>query len=133
MPKGSPRPSWSGLWTYLAVVSLGGALASAALAADAVHGEQVFKARCALCHSVQPGREMLGPSLFGIVGRHSCADTHFHYSPAACAADLVWTEATLDKYITSPKSLVPGTQMAFPGLSDPAMRADILAYLATLK
>lgn len=82
---------------------------------------------------MQPGKEMLGPSLGGIVGRHSCADPHFHYSYANCAANLVWTEPTHDKYVASPTSVVPGTGMPFRGVPDQGMRADLLAYLATLK
>lgn len=104
-----------------------------ALAADAVHGQAVFKAHCALCHSVQPGKEMLGPSLFGIIGRPSCADPQFHYSHTNCAANLAWTEPTLDKYVAPPTSVFPGTRMPFRGLPDPVIRADLLAYLATLK
>ena len=104
-----------------------------ALAADASAGQGVFKANCAVCHSVAPGKTMVGPSLFGVVGRHSGSEPGFHYSAANRAADLVWDEATLERYITAPKIVVPGTIMPYPGLPDAAKRADLIAYLMTLK
>lgn len=102
-------------------------------AGNATHGEAVFKSHCSLCHSVQPGKNLVGPSLFAVVGRHSCAERGFHYSEASCAANLTWTEGTLDKYLASPTGVVPGVRMAFSGLRDPTSRADLVAYLATLR
>jgi cytochrome c len=109
------------------------ALPFSASAADPAAGQLVFKANCAVCHTVVPGKALVGPSLFGVVGRHSGQEPGFHYSAANRAADLTWDAATLDKYIASPQTVVHGTIMAFPGLPDAAKRADLIAYLATLK
>jgi len=107
--------------------------ASPARAADAAAGKAVFTSTCAICHSIQAGKNMIGPSLFGVVGRKSGSVPGFHYSPANQSDNLTWDEATLDKYLQSPKTLVPGTTMTFAGLKDDTKRADLIAYLATLK
>lgn len=117
-------------WLMAAAIWLSAPVASAA---DAVAGQAVFKTNCAICHSVAPGKTMVGPSLFGVVGRPSGSEPGFHYSAANRAANLVWDDATLDRYLTSPRTVVPGTIMPYPGLPDVAKRGDLIAYLATLK
>ena len=108
-------------------------LSSAAYAdGDAAAGKTVF-AKCAICHSTQPGKTVMGPSLFGIVGRPSASVQGFSYSDAMKKAGKTWDEATLDTYLTDPKGMVPGTKMAFAGLPKPEDRANVIAYLATLK
>ena len=91
-----------------------------------------FKSQCSTCHSPVQGKNAVGPSLFGIVGRHAGQIEGFHYSAANRGSNLTWDAATLDKYLTNPKSVVPGTIMTYTGLKDDAKRADIIAYLATL-
>jgi cytochrome c len=113
----------------LAVVSISSA---ARAAGDAAAGKIVFN-KCAVCHSTDPAKKGLGPTLFGVVGRHSASVEGFAYSPAMKAADKTWDEATLDVYLTDPKAAVPGTKMIFPGLPKPEDRANVIAYLATLK
>ncbi len=103
-----------------------------ALAQDAAAGEKVFKANCSVCHSPQPGRNLVGPSLFSVVNRHSGVIPGFHYSDANKNSGLTWTVATLDSYIAAPRQIVPGTRMTFPGLKNAQQRADLIAYLATL-
>ncbi len=105
----------------------------AALAADAEAGRAVFKSQCSTCHSPVQGKNAVGPSLFGIVGRTSGKVEGFHYSEANKAAGLTWDVATLDKYLTSPKTVVKGTIMSYAGVKDDAKRADLIAYLETLK
>lgn len=107
-------------------------IASQAHAQDAAAGEKVFRNNCGICHSPQPGRNMVGPSLFSVVNRHSGEIPGFHYSDANKNSGLVWNVATLDRYLAGPRELVPGTKMTFPGLKDPQQRADLIAYLATL-
>jgi cytochrome c len=107
-------------------------LAHAAQAADATAGQAVFKSQCGICHSVVEGKNMVGPSLFGVVGRTSGSVAGFHYSTANTNAKLTWDVATLDKYLTSPKAVVPGTIMTYAGLKDDTKRADVIAYLETL-
>ncbi len=108
-------------------------LVHAAQAADPAAGKAVFASQCSICHSPQPGKNMIGPSLFGVVGRKTGSVPGFHYSPANQAANLTWDEATLDKYLQAPRATVPGTTMTYGGLKDDTKRADLIAYLATLK
>jgi len=101
-----------------------------ACAADATHGEAVFKA-CAACHTGQPGA--LGPSLNGVYGRKAGALEDFHYSNAMKRADFVWDAANLKDYLTDPQAKVKGNRMPFSGLERPADIDDVIAYLRTLK
>ncbi len=121
-------------WIRAAVLASAIMLAPAARAhaQDAAAGEKVFKADCGICHSAQPGRNLVGPSLFSVVNRRSGQIPGFHYSDANKKSGLTWNVATLDRYLAGPRELVPGTKMTFPGLKDPKQRADLIAYLATL-
>lgn len=103
-----------------------------AAAADPATGQSVFKT-CAACHAVEPGKKKLGPSLHGVVGRKAGSVAGFNYSKAMKNAGHVWSEANLDAYLTNPRKFVPGNRMPFPGLKDAGKRADVIAYLATLK
>ena len=118
-------------FAFLAFAIYGG-IATTAHAADATAGQAVFKGQCSVCHMVLPGKNMVGPSLFGVVGRKSGSIDGFHYSAANKGANITWDEATLDKDLTNPRAVVPGTIMAYPGLKDDAKRADLIAYLSTL-
>lgn len=104
------------------------------LAADAAAGEQVFRRICSTCHiATAEGRRGVGPTLFGVVGRKSGTVDGFRYSPANQAAGIVWTPEILDKYIANPREVVPGTSMTYAGLRNDADRANVIAYLQTLK
>jgi cytochrome c len=116
----------------IAVCGITAAIAPAH-AADPAAGQAVFKSQCAICHSPVAGKNMIGPSLFGVVGRKSGTVPGFHYSAANQNDNLTWDAATLDKYLTSPKTVVPGTTMTYAGLKDDTKRADLIAYLTTLK
>ncbi len=108
--------------------------ASHAQAADAAAGEQVFKRLCTACHiATAEGRRGVGPTLFGVVGRKSGAVEGFRYSNANKNANLTWAPDILDKYLTSPKDVVPGTIMTFAGVKNDTDRANLIAYLQTLK
>lgn len=101
----------------------------AVAAPNAAAGKLVFL-RCAACHSVDKGGpNKVGPNLSGVVGRRSGAVANFRYSPAFAKAGLTWNEATLDKWLTRPSALVPGTSMVFAGLPRPEDRANVIAYL----
>ena len=104
-----------------------------AKAADPAAGKAVFNSVCSICHSVQQGKNLIGPSLFEIVGRKTGSVPGFHYSSAKQNANLTWDQATLDKYLQSPRTVIPGTIMTYAGLKDDTKRADLIAYLATLK
>lgn len=121
-------------WCIIATASLPGfSLTSQANAADPAAGKSVFMSTCSICHSAQPGKNMVGPSLSGIIGRKTGSVPGFHYSPANQNANITWDESTLDKYLQSPRAVVPGTTMTYGGMKDETKRADLIAYLATLK
>ncbi len=101
-----------------------------ALAANAGHGEEVFRA-CAACHTEKP--DGLGPSLKGVIGRKAGALEDFRYSNPMKRANLVWDETNLREFIADPQAKVRGTRMPFGGLSEPADIDDVVAYIATLK
>lgn len=113
----------------LAASALAGGTAFAQAKGDPVAGKKVFM-RCVACHAVQPGAgAKMGPNLAGVVGRKAGSAAGFKYSAAMQKAKLTWNEATLDKWLTKPSAVVPGTSMAFPGLPNPADRANVIAYL----
>jgi len=113
--------------TLFAIVSLAGA----ANAQDAAHGAQVFNA-CAACHATD-NTTRLGPGLQGIVGRRSGSVSGFRYSRAMKNANITWDQKSLEAYVAAPQVLVPGTTMPFSGLPNAGDRADLVAYLETLK
>ncbi|MGV7216695.1 copper-containing nitrite reductase [Bradyrhizobium sp. UFLA05-112] len=96
---------------------------------DATAGRLVFR-KCQACHSTEPGKNMLGPSLAGVIGRKAGTEAGYNYSPAMKSADIVWSVQTLDQYLADPAKVVPGNKMPFPGLKTDHDRADVIAYLA---
>lgn len=95
---------------------------------DPAAGQKIFM-KCQACHSVDAGTNKVGPSLHGLIGRHSASITTFNYSDAMKNANVTWDPPTLDKYLTNPRAMVPGTKMLFPGLPKPQDRANVIAYL----
>ncbi len=107
--------------------------ASPAIAADANNGKTVF-ARCAICHTAtKGGPNGLGPNLFGVVGRKAASLPDFMYSGALKSSGITWTPDKLAAWVGGPQRLVPGTKMAFGGITSAAQRDDVVAYLQTLK
>jgi len=100
---------------------------------DPKAGEAVFRKSCFICHTTEDGKNKIGPSLHGIVGRHSASLSSFQYSEAMKSADKVWDPQGLDLYLTNPRGVVAGTKMVFVGLKSEQDRQDIIAYLATQK
>jgi cytochrome c len=92
------------------------------------NGQQAFMV-CSACHSIQPGQNMVGPSLHDIINRHAGTISSFHYSPANKNSGIVWTEQELYTYLENPQKTVPGTYMTYIGMKDPQQRADVIAYL----
>ena len=99
---------------------------SPAGAGDPARGERVYRERCSGCHSLDANR--IGPAHRGVVGRRAGQAPGFNYSPALRRANLVWTPANLDRWLTDPQALIPGQRMNFR-LGDPALRADVISYL----
>lgn len=100
---------------------------------DPEAGKRAF-AKCIACHSVESGQHKpTGPSLAGIFDRKAGTAAGFRYSPAMQKADLVWNDGNLDKYLENPRTFIRGNRMAFPGVRSDRERADLIAYLKTLK
>jgi cytochrome c len=115
--------------TALALLAAGNAYA----AGNAARGAILFN-RCLICHANTKGApNRMGPDLFGVVGRKAGTYPGFAYSAAMKKAGFVWTVPKLDAYLADPQKLVPGNEMPIAGISDPQQRADIAAYLASLK
>jgi cytochrome c len=103
-------------------------------AGDIEHGKATFHTMCSVCHSVQvTGGPSEGPNLLGLVGRDAGSQPDFtKYSEALKASRLTWNMKTLDKFLVNPMAMVPGTLMPML-IPDDKTRADVIAYLATLK
>jgi cytochrome c len=106
------------------------AVAYASLKGDAAAGEKTF-GQCRACHQLIAGKNGIGPSLAGIVGRTAGKVAGFNYSVANKASGTVWSEDALYAFMEAPQKLMPGTKMAFAGLKKPQDRADVIAYLKT--
>ena len=100
-----------------------------ALQGDAARGATVYQ-RCMSCHS--PDVNRFGPAHRGVFGRAAGSVRGYNYSDALKASGIVWHEAELDRWLTGPSAFVPGTKMTFK-LTDPQERADVIAFLKTLK
>jgi len=117
--------------TILAAATLAAAmsLTQVAHAQNAEAGEKVF-ARCKPCHRIGEGaKNLVGPELNGLDGRHSGSVAGYNYSEANKKSGIVWNEQSFAKYIKDPRADIPGTKMLFPGLKDEKQVADIWAYL----
>ncbi len=117
------RGSWPGLW--LALGAAGVALA-AQPAPSAARGEQLY-ARCVACHALAVDR--VGPRHCGVLGRRAGSVAGFDYSPAMKKSGIVWSEKTLDLFLTKPQRMVPGSSMTYDGVAEAQDRADLIAYL----
>lgn len=105
--------------------------AAGAHAQDAAAGGMAFQ-QCAECHS--PGTtDNAGPGLKGVFGRKAGAKDGFDYSPAMKKSAITWDDRTLAEFLANPAKAVPGTSMAYGGDEDAKERADLVAYLKTLK
>jgi cytochrome c len=102
----------------------------ASLTGDATKGEKVFL-QCKTCHTLEEGKNMIGPSLHAIIGRKASSVAGFTYSKANHDSGITWSPEKLFQYLEKPQRIVPGTKMAFAGLSKAQDRADVIAYLTT--
>jgi cytochrome c2 len=106
---------------WLAILSTGAAAEEA--------GETLFKKNCAICHTLEAGRNKIGPSLVGVVGRKAGSVPGFAYSAANKNSGDIWDAQTLDIYLTDPRRFMPGTKMVFAGLKNPEDRKALIEYL----
>ena len=99
------------------------------MAQDAAAGEKDFLI-CRACHQIGPNaKNGVGPVLNGVVGRKAGTYPGFEYSDANKNSGIIWTPEELDKYLTSPQTVVPHTKMIFPGFPDAQKRKDVIAFL----
>ena len=100
--------------------------------ANADAGQDIFK-KCLACHTPDKGgRNLVGPNLWGVVGRKIAQAPGFNYSDAMKNHPGDWTWEELAKYLHSPTEVVPGNRMQFPGVKDNADLADLLMYIRKL-
>ena len=108
-------------------------VSTASAEGDASAGATVF-AQCAACHTVGAGAQnTVGPVLNGIIGRRAGSYPGYRYSSAMRKSGLVWDESTLQNYLRGPDKVIPGTKMAFPGMTSDADLANVIAYLKQQK
>lgn len=96
---------------------------------DTARGQLNFRA-CAPCHSLEPDRNMTGPSLADLWGRKAGGLPSFErYSEALKASGIIWDDRSLDGWLSDPDGMVPDNEMRFNGIKDAGARADLLAFL----
>ena len=100
--------------------------------ADLVKGAKVFK-KCSACHKLESGANGVGPHLYAIVDRTVGSVDGFGYSGSLVAVAETWSAENLDGFLTKPSKYAPGTKMSFNGLSKPEDRANLIAYLQTIR
>ncbi len=106
-------------------VAAGEALA----AGDVANGEKVFTGQCKACHSLDQGKNGMGPSLNGVMGRKAGTGGGFKYSDAMMKSGITWDEASLAKFLKDPKADVPGTKMLAGALKSDQDIQDVIAFL----
>jgi len=118
----------------IAAAAVAPALCTAGHKPDVENGKATFAMNCGVCHSVQEtGGPNQGPNMLGLVGRKAGSQPEFPmYSPALKASGITWSKKLLDKFLVNPGAMVPGTVMPLQ-ITDDNIRADVIAYLATLK
>lgn len=123
-----------GAGVVLAAMLQGGAASAQGSAGDPGHGKELFQERCGICHTAAPddGDGGQGPPLKGVVGRKAAAVAGFNYTAALRKSGKVWTRPALDHFLAGPRADVPGTAMPV-SVTNPKDRADLIAYLATVK
>ena len=117
-----------GIGVWYAALALG--LLTSVAAAQDDSGQVIFNNSCRTCHTVEPGDNRLGPSLAAIIGRKAGSLPDYAYSDAMKKSSVVWDEATLDRFIENPDSVVAGNNMKpYSGMTSAEDRAAIVAYL----
>jgi cytochrome c len=112
--------------TFLTAAML---LGTSANAQDVAAGERSFN-KCRACHQIgETAKNMVGPVLNGLFGRHTGSVEGYSYSNANKGADITWDEATFAEYIKDPRAKIPGTKMIFAGIKNEQEIKDLTAYL----
>ena len=116
-------------FVIIALVTFASLSSALAEPGDASRGQQDFRA-CAPCHSLEPDRNMTGPSLADLWGRKAGSLPSFdRYSDALKSSGIIWDDRAIDGWLTDPQRMVPNNEMPFEGINDGRVRADLLAFL----
>jgi len=116
-------------FAIVALVTFASLSSALAETGDASRGQQDFRV-CAPCHSLEPDRNMTGPSLADLWGRKAGGLSSFdRYSDALKSSGIIWDDRALDGWLTDPERMVPDNGMPFEGIKDARVRADLLAFL----
>jgi cytochrome c len=100
-------------------------------AADPINGKKVFK-KCVTCHSLQEGKNKIGPSLYNLLDRKIGSVEGYKYSKAMKNSSVVWDEESLDKFLTKPRKFIPKTKMSFRGIKNKSLRDDLISFFKQL-
>ncbi len=92
-------------------------------------GEKAFKKHCGACHTIDAGKNRVGPSLHGIYGRPAGQAAGFKYSDANAKSGVVFDEKFLEVYLIDPKAAMPGNKMVFNGVRNEQERKALIEYL----
>jgi cytochrome c len=112
-----------------AALGIAVAASGPAAAADVEAGEKVFK-KCKACHTIEAGgKNKIGPNLAGIFGRGAALIEGYKYSKAMRESGITWDDASMAEWLTSPRAMVKGNKMAFPGLRKEEDVANVIAYM----
>jgi cytochrome c len=96
---------------------------------DLVHGQKVFK-KCSACHMIASGgKNMIGPNLWGVIGRTAGSVSDYKYSKAIVAYAKQWSFEEMNSYLIKPQAYVKGTKMAFAGLRKERDRASVILFM----
>ena len=109
-----------GLITFILIFSI-------AYAADPVKGKKVF-GKCVACHSLQKGKNKMGPPLNNLLGRKAGSVEGYRYSKAMKNSGVVWDEESLDKFLTKPRKFIKRTKMSFRGIKKKSLRDDLISF-----
>ena len=97
---------------------------------DLQRGAALYQERCTACHSIDSNK--IGPAHRGVMGRRIGSLPGYKYSDELARSRLRWTPQTLNAWLEDPEELVAGQRMGFQ-VENVQERADLIAYLATLK
>ena len=104
---------------------------SIANAADPANGKKVFR-KCSACHSLQQGKNKIGPPLNNLLGRKAGSVEGYRYSKAMKNSDVVWDEESLDKFLTKPRKFIKRTKMSFRGIKKKSLRDALISFFKQL-